>query len=484
MLSFVVLAGQLLLLIGGAVFGSLVLLLLLVKWWLERPLRQPIGRVRAGGPFKGQAPDDDTYEVCIVGAGPAGSSCAYFSVKGGVKTLLLERKTFPRDKYCGDGVCTPAINILEEMGVMKTLKENNEVKFADAGGLVSPAGLSYIGASVEKLGNAAACAVKRLHLDMRMAFAARDAGASLLEEQDVIGAEFDDSRGIWTVKTEAGASYKARLLVCADGAPSRLATKLGYCTEAPKGISSRAFISGKHNTNFDGVCFYLKGALPGYCAIFRHPNDELNFCYYLIPCGKEGMCGDVSEKDLPRLHNYAIKEDPFVSAAIGKQAKIEPMKAAALRLARQGVSKSYGPQLLIVGDAAGQCDPLTGEGIHTAMIGGKQAALTIIEMSREGDYSEESCKVYEDRWLKEFGHDFPISVMGSWLLWKCPMLIDATAAEMQRQGDKMLALWAELMTCMKPKTYFLHPSIALPLGVAVVRRYLSTLIFGEAKRQL
>lgn len=42
-----------------------------------------------------------------------------------------------------------------------------------------------------------------------------------------------------------------------------------------------------------GVCFYQKESLPGYSAIFRHPNDELNFCYYLIPYGKEGYCGDV-----------------------------------------------------------------------------------------------------------------------------------------------------------------------------------------------
>ncbi len=53
---------------------------------------------------------------------------------------------------------------------------------------------------------------------------------------------------------------------------------------------------GKPQTfsNAAGVCFYQRESLPGYSAIFRHPNDELNFCYYLIPCGKDGMCGDVS----------------------------------------------------------------------------------------------------------------------------------------------------------------------------------------------
>ncbi len=51
-----------------------------------------------------------------------------------------------QDKYCGDAVCTPAIRILEEMGVLKELVDNNEANFADSGGFVSPSGLSYIGA--------------------------------------------------------------------------------------------------------------------------------------------------------------------------------------------------------------------------------------------------------------------------------------------------------------------------------------------------
>lgn len=42
------------------------------------------------------------------------------------------------------------------------------------------------------------------------------------------------------------------------------------------------------------MCFYQRESLPGYSAIFRHANDELNYCYYLIPCGKDGMCGNVS----------------------------------------------------------------------------------------------------------------------------------------------------------------------------------------------
>ena len=62
-----------------------------------------------------------------------------------LQVALLDKETFPRDKYCGDAVCTPALNVLEDMGVLQELKANNEIHFADNGGFVSPSGISYIG---------------------------------------------------------------------------------------------------------------------------------------------------------------------------------------------------------------------------------------------------------------------------------------------------------------------------------------------------
>lgn len=59
--------------------------------------------------------------------------------------VILDKETFPRDKYCGDAVCTPALRILDDMGVTQVLRDNNESHYADAGGFVSPSGLSYIG---------------------------------------------------------------------------------------------------------------------------------------------------------------------------------------------------------------------------------------------------------------------------------------------------------------------------------------------------
>lgn len=70
------------------------------------------------------------------------------------------------------------------------------------------------------------------------------------------------------------------------------------------------------------------------------------------------------------------------------------MRAAPLRLGGQGLKTTYDDHLIIVGDAAGHIDPLTGEGIHTAMMGGKAAAETILDMRRTGDFSRKSTRQY------------------------------------------------------------------------------------------
>lgn len=65
------------------------------------------------------------YDVVIVGSGPSGACLGYYLVKKGRKVLTLEKKTFPRDKICGDALCKTGIEILKEMGLYdKLLKEN------------------------------------------------------------------------------------------------------------------------------------------------------------------------------------------------------------------------------------------------------------------------------------------------------------------------------------------------------------------------
>lgn len=64
--------------------------------------------------------------MIIVGAGPSGSCLAYYLGKQGRKVLLVEKKVFPRDKYCGDAICNIAIEVFEEMGLLQELISSNK----------------------------------------------------------------------------------------------------------------------------------------------------------------------------------------------------------------------------------------------------------------------------------------------------------------------------------------------------------------------
>jgi hypothetical protein len=67
------------------------------------------------------------------------------------------------------------------------------------------------------------------------------------------------------------------------------------------------------------VCFL---DISGYAALFRHPNDVLNYCCYIIPGNPKCVSDDIAY-----WHEHLMKEDPNISRALGNDYKIERMKA-------------------------------------------------------------------------------------------------------------------------------------------------------------
>ncbi|MGH7353496.1 MAG: geranylgeranyl reductase family protein [Candidatus Rokuibacteriota bacterium] len=404
------------------------------------------------------------WDVCIVGAGPAGSTCAYYLAGRGRRVLLLERERFPRDKLCGDAVTGRAQVHLERMGVLADVLAAGEGHWAEIGGFVSPRGVAYIGSSVEDGRRPLVIAIKRVALDVRLARAAASAGATLVEDSPVAGADFAPGSGVWTVRcaTQPATTYEARALVTADGALARLARSLGVVTTAPDGVCSRAYVeAGTTDFASDGVMFYPRELLPGYCVLFREAGGELNLCCYVIPGGQAGL------RDLKRLHDKIVRGDPYVNRALGPRARLAPMRAAPLRLG--GVPQSVGDHMLVIGDAAGHIDPLTGEGIQYAMDGGEIAAQTLDEALEAHDLSAAFLQRYQDRWMASFGWDFRWSWAMAAASARYPAFLDGCAALMRRRGTEFLLEWAEAMTGARPKRTFLRPRVALPILGEMIR---------------
>jgi geranylgeranyl reductase family protein len=421
------------------------------------------------------------YDVAIVGSGPSGSTLAWYLKKENpsLKVLLLDKAKFPREKFCGDAVTQIAQKHIRRMGVLQEIEEQKLGHYSKSGGFVSPCGNSFIGDSAKQLGlsGGPVIAIKRIVMDEKMAMAAKNAGALLTEQTTVEQAYFLKEKGVWKVDcTFTGEAepkpitYLARCLVCADGAPSSLARKLGYVKEEPQGTCSRAYVKGNTQFKFDGVVFYPPKLLPGYCAIIREANDELNFCTYIIPGGP------AKNDDLASLHNEIMTQYPYVAASLGPNPDIERMKSASLRLG--GISKSFDDHLLIIGDAAGFIDPLTGEGIQYAMESGEIASKVLLEGFKKGDLSAAQLKKYQNLWYSDWGIEFYLSMKMSLLLYRFPIMLDAAAKLIEKRGARFLGEWAEVMTGSRPKTWFLRldvwPYICFEIFAQFVRNITGT----------
>ena len=409
------------------------------------------------------------YDVIVVGAGPAGATTAYYLATGaergpGRRVALLEKARFPRDKYCGDAWCAPALDILEEMGVLQKLEGEGLVRDTTSGGFISPSGESYVSTGEGGTAPGTRCyAIKRIICDERIARRAAEVGADLVEDAAVCATELEGD-GLWTVRCRDGRRFRCKMLVAADGANSRVARSLGVVTTPPDGVASRQYVvGGSHNFKSGGVLFYPRYILPGYVALFRHYDDDIDLGAYAIPGGA------VTPGGLRELYRERIKIDPFVRRALGPRVEFrEPVRIAPLRLG--GVERSTARQFMAVGDAAGQTDPLTGEGIHTGMIGGKLAAQTLCELFARGEFSESACRLYHQRWMAAFGRDFAASAVGARMVYRYPLFMDAANRVAQRKGDAFMSQFGAVMTGVKPKTTFLRPDLALPLGMEVLRQ--------------
>jgi len=168
-----------------------------------------------------------------------------------------------------------------------------------------------------------------------------------------------------------------------------------------------------------------------------------------------------------------LTDDPVVKKMMGPGFRpLEPMKAGPLRLG--GEPCSWMNHCMVIGDAAGMIDPMTGEGIHHAMDSGRICARVMKQAMEQGNYSH--FVTYHAAWMAEFGFDFIWSMRMCQLVYRYPILLDACVKAVQRKGNDFLAKWAEIMTGRVPKIYLLHPQFVVVIGyelvVLMIKKYI------------
>jgi menaquinone-9 beta-reductase len=323
----------------------------------------------------------DEADVIIVGAGPAGSTTAFYLAQSGLDVLLIEKSRFPREKVCGDGLTPRAVKALVGMGISVSEKDgwirNKGLRVIGAGKRMElpwPELASYPGYGLVRT---------RHDLDQTLARRAQQAGARLIEGVTVTGPVTDERTGAITGVTARPAggderAYGARIVVAADGNSSRLSVAMGLRKrdDRPLGVAVRTYYkSPRHDDDYLESWLDLWDGdrlLPGYGWIFGMGDGTSN-----VGLGLLNTSAAFGNTDYHAMLRQWLKGMP-AEWGFTEENRTQPIRGAALPM---GFNRTphYHRGLLLVGDAGGMVNPFNGEGIAYAMESGEILARTIVQ---------------------------------------------------------------------------------------------------------
>ncbi len=303
-------------------------------------------------------------EVVIVGGGPAGAYCAFELARQGIYATVFDH-SHPREKPCGGGISPSVIEkfpfveqFLSKGGVSTDFK------------IISCTNREIVATGFKKGFN-----ISRRCFDEEILNMAAQNGAKLIKEK-VIGVQ--RKQNFWTIKTNKRL-VRAKILVGADGVNSLIRRKtIGAIPKENLELTYGYIATGVEKTF--SIVKYLD-VIPGYIWIFpRHNHSSIGI-------GSELKYGKMLKK---LLDDFIRSYSPHI--------KIISRFAAMLPSAQDPeffMIPCAGEDWILVGDAAGHVDPISGEGILYALWSGKLAAEVI---------KKNNLKLYDNLWREQYGN--------------------------------------------------------------------------------
>lgn len=322
--------------------------------------------------------------VLVIGAGPAGSSAAKHAALNGAEVLMIDKKSeIGAPKRCAEGVSKDGLKKLNiEPNSRWVTKELSGVR------MISPNGTSvWLNEERVKLPEAGYI-LERKVFDKHMAMDAARSGAQIMVKTLATGLKRDED-GIVVNAECMGQKFdiKAKIVIGADGPESRVGRWAGLKTALkPKNMESCAQfeMAGLKMKDPDSIEFYFGSVAPGgYAWIFPKGDDIANV-------GLGILTSETDKSAYEHLLEF-VETCPATQNAQPVELNIggDPVGGMHKKLVTNN--------LMIVGDAAGQVNPLTGGGIISAMQAGLYAGEIAAAAVKEGNYSENNLKKYQDR---------------------------------------------------------------------------------------
>jgi len=297
-----------------------------------------------------------TYDALVVGAGPAGSSTAIHLARAGARVLLAEKARFPRDKPCGGGLTGRALKRMpvDPSPVVERDVDRFELR------------LRY-GSSFSRSHDAPLIRMtQRRRLDAFLAGHAAAAGAELREGARVEELVLD---GAGITARVGGEAVCAHVVVGADGANGIVARSFGLGDGIVRGVALEGNVPlDALGRDLSRTAVFEIAVVPGGYGWVFPKGDHANL----------GVGGWGSEGPALRGHLARLSREHGVEPG-----DLTDVRGHRLPMRRLGTPPGTG-RVLLVGDAAGLVDPLSGDGMYEAFVSAQLAAEAIVAGDLEG----------------------------------------------------------------------------------------------------
>jgi geranylgeranyl reductase family protein len=328
-----------------------------------------------------------SYDVLVVGAGPAGSTTAERLATAGFDVAVLEEHA-----VIGEPVdCTGVVGA--EAFEAFDLPRGIVVGSVDAITIHSPGGIPATYQATDPL----AYIVERAELDRTLATRAKDAGATLLLSTQAVDVAREDRSVEVTCRRPEGETRKvsASVLILAGGPRFTFHERLGLATSSLLWRSAHTELPG--NSLAHAQVYLGRDVAPGAFG-WAVPIERSGLSYVRV--------GVNSHSDAPRyLRKLCEERFPYLLPADGSfphRSWVVPVLP---------LSRTYGERVLAVGDAAGQVKPTSGGGIYYGMLSAREAAETVSEAFRNGTFTAQGLSAYEKRWRDRLGFDLKVGTL-------------------------------------------------------------------------
>ena len=388
----------------------------------------------------------DRHDVLVIGGGPSGAATSYWLAEAGHDVVFVEKKLFPREKTCGDGLTPRAVKALDDMGLTSRLEDFHRYD-----------GLRAVAHGIElelqwpqhPIYPSHGFVVRRCDLDTMVAENAVKSGAVLRQGTEAVRPLLRDGfvTGAVVKDKETGTEEEvhAKYVVIADGANSRFGRALGTWRNRamPQGMAIRGYFESPiSDTPWIESALDVRdrhgNSLPGYGWIFPLGDGQINVGIGLLSTFRDFKSVNtthiMNEFAMTAPERWGISPETATSVPTGGRM---PMGGS--------VGPKVGPTWIVVGDAAGSINPFNGEGIDYAYETGRMAANLLDEALRTGDGM--ALQRYPALLQAEYGLYFKVARLFAQIIGRPVLMRELTRVGMQSRTlmDWVLRIMANLL---------------------------------------